>query len=45
MANFCLATKMSPSEYRQLTLMEVNAYVNALEDRAKGPAQDLEDMI
>lgn len=45
MANFCLATKMSPSEYRKLTLMEVNAYVSALEDRSKGPDLDLEELI
>lgn len=45
MANFCLATKMSPSEYRKLTLMEMNAYINALEDRAKGPNLDLEELI
>lgn len=45
MANFCLATKMSPSEYRKLTLMEVNAYVTALEERGKDPAQDLEELI
>jgi hypothetical protein len=45
MANFCLATKMSPSEYRKLTLAEVNAYVSALEKRGSQPALDLEELI
>ena len=31
MANFCLATGISPSEYRKLTLVETMAFANALE--------------
>lgn len=33
MATFCLATKMSPSEYKMLRLYEVNAFIEALEER------------
>jgi hypothetical protein len=43
MAEFCLATKVSPSEYRKLKLVEVNAFVEALEDR--GSSSDLEDLL
>ena len=43
MANFCLATKMSPSEYRKLKLYEMSAFIEALEDRASGP--DLEELL
>jgi hypothetical protein len=42
MASFCVATKMAPSEYRQLTLREVNAFVEVLEER--GPQNPLEDL-
>lgn len=45
MANFCLATKMSPSEYRKLSLAEVNAYVSALEKRGSPPDELLEDLV
>jgi hypothetical protein len=31
MADFCLATGLSPSEYKKLTLSEMMAFVNALE--------------
>ena len=30
MASFCLATRMSPTEYRQLTLRERNAFIDKL---------------
>jgi hypothetical protein len=30
MAQFCLATQMSPTEYRQLTQVEYLAYVEVL---------------
>lgn len=33
MAQFCLATKMAPSEYRQLTLREMNMFVEVIADR------------
>lgn len=33
MAKFCVATKMSPSEYRTLTLREFEAFIEALNDR------------
>jgi hypothetical protein len=29
MAEFCLATKVSPSEYRQLTIEELKAFLKA----------------
>jgi hypothetical protein len=41
MADFCVATKMSPSEYRKITLREFNAFIKALE--ARGPT--LEDLF
>ena len=41
MAQFCLATKMSPTEYRKLTLREYQAYIEALEER--GPS--IEDVF
>jgi hypothetical protein len=41
MAQFCLATKMAPSEYRKLTLREMNMFVQVLADR--GP--DLGDVF
>jgi hypothetical protein len=31
MAEFCFVTKMSPSEYRALTLYEYHAFVKALQ--------------
>lgn len=31
MAQFCLATNMSPTEYRQLTQIEYVAFVHTLE--------------
>jgi len=43
MAGFCLATKMSPSEYKMLKLYEVNAFIEALEERGSQP--DLEDLL
>jgi hypothetical protein len=43
MADFCLATKMQPSEYRNLSLREYGAFVKALEDR--GGDTSLEDLI
>jgi len=43
MADFCLAMKMPPSEYRQLTLREVNAFVDALDRR--GPSNPLEELM
>lgn len=44
MAAFCVATKMSPSEYRKLSLREVNAFVDALNERGGGDTS-LEDLI
>lgn len=41
MATFCSATKMPPSEYRRLTLVEYQAFINALEQR--GPS--IEDIF
>jgi hypothetical protein len=35
MADFCLATNMSPTEYRSLTQAEYAAYVKALNRLAK----------
>lgn len=43
MAAFCLATKMQPSEYRKLSLREVDAFMKALDKQ--GGAQSLEDLI
>lgn len=43
MARFCLATKMSPSEYRKLNLLEMSAFIEALED--KGSPPDLEELL
>jgi hypothetical protein len=40
MASFCVATKMSPSEYRKLTLREVEAFIDALDKRG-GSLEDL----
>jgi len=37
MATFCLATRMSPSEYRRLTLRERSAFVEAFQDLKGGP--------
>jgi len=34
LASFCVATGMSPSEYRALTLAEYRAFVEALEERS-----------
>lgn len=46
MASFCLATKMSPSEYKALKLYEINAFVDALEERNSGSIQDeLEELL
>lgn len=41
MANFCVATRMSPSDYKRLTLREFHAFVNAIDRR--GPS--IEDMF
>ena len=41
MANFCVATKMSPSEYRRLTLREFRAFIDAIDRR--GPS--IEDVF
>jgi hypothetical protein len=38
MAEFCLMTRMSPAEYRQLTRAEYIAYCNAL---SSGSADDM----
>ena len=35
MADFCLATKMSPTEYRALTQAEYAAFVRVLNSLAK----------
>jgi len=43
MAEFCVATKMQPSEYRTLTLREIGAFVEAME--RSGGATELEDLI
>jgi hypothetical protein len=40
MADFCLATKMSPSEYKLLKLYEVNAFIEALEQRGGSSIED-----
>jgi hypothetical protein len=41
MAQFCLATKIAPSEYKKLTLQEMEVFVQVLVDR--GP--DIEDLF
>lgn len=41
MAQFCLATKISPSEYKKLTLREFSAFIKELEQR--GP--NIEDIF
>lgn len=42
MAAFCVATKMQPSEYRSLTLREVEAFIDAIEKRHKSnPLEEL----
>jgi hypothetical protein len=33
MAHFCLATRMKPEDYYNLTLEEYQAYITALEER------------
>jgi hypothetical protein len=33
MAQFCLATRMTPSEYRKLTILEFQEFVKALDSR------------
>jgi hypothetical protein len=33
MALFCTLTKLSPSEYRKLTVREFQAFITAIEDR------------
>lgn len=40
MADFCLATKMPPSEYKMLKLYEVTAFINALEERQSGSIEE-----
>jgi hypothetical protein len=35
MADFCLATKMSPTEYRSLTSAEYKAFVKVINSLAK----------
>lgn len=34
MAAFCIATRMSPTEYRKLTLRERNAFIDRLTEDA-----------
>jgi hypothetical protein len=34
MAHFCLVTGMSPKDYRQLTLQEYRAFIEAIEERS-----------
>jgi hypothetical protein len=36
MARFCLATGIAPSEYKDLTLEEVRAFVKEIEDGWQG---------
>lgn len=36
MANFCLAMKMSPSEYKSLTLTEYKAFIKVYEEMNEG---------
>ena len=36
MAMFCLAMRMTPAEYRQLTLRQRNAFLDAYMERASG---------
>jgi len=43
MASFCLATKVQPSEYRKLTLREVEAFIDALDKQ--GGANPLEELM
>jgi len=43
MARFCIATKMAPSEYRTLTLLEFGAFMDALQER--NGSDDLEELI
>jgi hypothetical protein len=42
MADFCIAAKMSPSEYRKLTATEYIAFINALSNRN---GSDLEEWL
>jgi hypothetical protein len=41
MADFCLATKLTPTEYRKLTMLEMNEFVNSVMQRG----QTLEDIF
>jgi hypothetical protein len=36
MAAFCLAMRMSPEDYRRLTLRERDAFISAFEERHDG---------
>lgn len=38
-AQFCLATGIAPSEYEQLTQIEINAFIHEANRRAKKGAQ------
>jgi len=35
MSDFCIATGVSPSEYKRLTMAEYAAFTNTLEERNK----------
>jgi hypothetical protein len=41
MAEFCLATKVQPSEYRALTILELEEFIKAVNEQ--GPS--IEDMF
>jgi hypothetical protein len=34
MAEFCIATRMTPTEYRKLTILEFGEFVKALDGRS-----------
>jgi len=36
MANFCLAMKIAPSEYKRLTLLEYRAFIKTYEEMNEG---------
>lgn len=41
MAEFCIALKMAPSEYRQLTLLEYKEFVTEFAKRPGNPLEGL----
>jgi hypothetical protein len=43
MAMFCMVFRISPSEYRSLTLVEYLAFIRAYTER--GTTNDLEDLL